>query len=62
MTSQSQPELLYVSSQSRASLWDLKKLSKMYVVGVSNDIWSTIIAVFSCGVMTWGSVKVMDNE
>ena len=62
MNSQSQLRVLDASANPEIPLPNQKKPSKMSVVGVSNDISSTIIAVFTCGVMTPGSVKVMDNE
>ena len=62
VASQSQLRIPAASANPEIQLPNLKKPSKMSVVGVSNDISSTIIAVFTCGVMTRGSVKVTDNE
>ena len=50
LTSQSELRVLNVLANDWILIPDQKKLSKMSEVGVSNDISSTIIAVFTCGV------------
>ena len=57
LTSQSELRVLNVLANDWILIPDQKKPSKMSEVGVSNDISSTIIAVFTCGVAMTGEAQ-----